>query len=81
MSQIDKKALNFWAEAFGQLKDSEDKNACYIRYQNKDEKYIEFIMKKSCYYYGAWAFFIMGAYVCTVEEELLKELYESETNA
>lgn len=75
MALLTKHMFSFCTEAYGVLKDDPSEKACYIKYR-EGEKYIEYMMKKQCWYYGKWVVFEGASYAMTIEEPLLKLWYE-----
>lgn len=77
MSRLNKQTIEFYISAYSVLKDDESKNACFIKYRNNTEKYIDFIMEKESWYYGKWALFESGTYAMNIEESLLIEWHKN----
>lgn len=73
---IDKKFWKNVKDGFEFLRERDD-DAVYIVYRSGDEKYIDFIMKKRCWYYGSYPCFSGSIFTCSFEvrflEDLLKE--------
>jgi len=80
MSKLSKQMIDFCITAYGCLKEDESERACYIKYRNNDERYIDFIMQKSSYYYGKWAVFEHSAFSMSIEESLLEEWLQDSVN-
>lgn len=76
MAILTKKIIDFCIDAYRCLKDETSEKASFIKYRDNEEKYIDFIMQKKSYYFGAWALFETSVYVMSIDETLLKQWYD-----
>jgi hypothetical protein len=76
MGTLNKQIEKFCATAYNVLKDEISDKACWTESGRDREKYLDFIMLKSHYYYGKWVVFEGAVFLMTVDENLLKEWLE-----
>lgn len=72
--------IDFCITAYGCLKDDTSDRACYIKYRNNDERYIDFIMQKSSFYFGKWVVFENSSFSMTIDESVLEEWLQDSVN-
>jgi hypothetical protein len=79
MPKLNKHIIDFCIEAYGVLKDDSGTRACYIKFRKNDEKYIDYIMQKECWYHGKWSVYEGAVYAFSIEESMLIEWYNQKT--
>ncbi len=87
MSKIYQGTLDFAVDAYGQLKDIQRDDpmawrSCWHEKRGFDEQSIlQFLMLRRDSYYGEWALYEHGSFVCTFDGTMLATLYEAKEAA